>query len=71
MKDSFTRAFWTDLVFLSKNVTDSLPSPGFKNFIRVSGILQDEKNHNHRKSRYCVKSQCGPGTVPGALAPCH
>ena len=56
---------------MSKNATDSLPSPGFKNFIRVGGILQDEKNHNHRKNRYCVKSQCGPGTVPGALAPCH
>ena len=71
MKDSFKEHFGLIWCSMSKNATDSLPSPGFKNFIRVGGILQDEKNHNHRKNRYCVKSQCGPGTVPGALAPCH
>ena len=56
---------------MCENATDSLTSPGFKRFLRVGGILQDKNIHNLSKNRYCVKSQCGPGTVPGALATCH
>ena len=41
---------------MSENATDSLTSPGFKRFLRVGGILQDETNHTHSKNRYCVKS---------------